>query len=926
MAVLGSDFVLGAAVLGGSTDDGGGGGGGGDGTAPGLGNVSHGFTVGQAPTLTISHTVEADANGLLVLAGGYDYFVEITGVTWGGVPLLRVGSGSQQVGVCHASAWYLPNPTPGTDDVVITGSVSRWYSAGVYSVIGSDHQISHAAITAGAYTQLELDSSTASLVVDHCFNTEAGVSFQAAPGQTSLWEEEPTVAGNNNSAGSWKPGAASSTVMAWTLTGGFILGVEHAAVIGLSEPEVPPDPEPPEPGGEIDAGVNPPTAVVPTGSLRLFFEVRDEDGDLLASAETPLRDPSTWHGGFKPATLIEVSDFSLVLSTDLQGIDLTVKVDDEVLTWHTKAAAETIGGAFGALYVVSDEVRYALGEPHRLFAGRINNHGAEEPFVYWFSLRDVVSELMADLDAVPMLPPGVLDPLLFPGMDPSYDGRSTPMAIGLLSDASEPVPQGVAPPLVVARGLNLQTAFGGVNRNVIVALWTQGAAGLIDQVFYNPAVTWKGEFAVPASMSVRPTPEKATGFRYTAIVAGTTGTSEPTWPTAAGGTVVDGSVLWQRGDVDDPDLRVTVPDSFWGAGGWTPGKAGWADTGIPTNYVDYPAGDPRRYTPLFIIDDGSPYSVAFWENALRVAANLYGLAENADGTGRYYSDPPRVLLRLLSFIFAGGYQTTYPPLPTMDGVYSAVNTDLIERTVARQHAARAGGFPIGMLLGADGGRKAYRNVAKEVCEYSDMQQGFDRHGRWFVDTEDIAADPVCRLSDLLDILEGGFKVWIDRSQWWVEALYQYGLRYIEPSAPRATRARGEPMPARTAPYNPFASGVQRLTHAPAIAKIPAGTARKQPFRWDNTMVRDGAVAAAILGRMSNRAAGPAPSYDGPRMFSLPVAWPKALQVELGDNVLIDHVEGLGQTGYEGQLARVMKITHHPQQMKSTLEGYLLFPS
>jgi len=50
----------------------------------------------------------------------------------------------------------------------------------------------------------------------------------------------------------------------------------------------------------------------------------------------------------------------------------------------------------------------------------------------------------------------------------------------------------------------------------------------------STAVT-SGQYTVPATLN---------GRLYKCTTAGTSGSSEPTWPTTAGGTVVDGSVTW----------------------------------------------------------------------------------------------------------------------------------------------------------------------------------------------------------------------------------------------------------------------------------------------------------------------------------------------------------------------------------------------
>jgi len=54
---------------------------------------------------------------------------------------------------------------------------------------------------------------------------------------------------------------------------------------------------------------------------------------------------------------------------------------------------------------------------------------------------------------------------------------------------------------------------------------------------------WQAETQYQEGEVVRPTSRN--GFVYVCIQAGTSGTSEPSWPTAAGQTVSDGTVVWE---------------------------------------------------------------------------------------------------------------------------------------------------------------------------------------------------------------------------------------------------------------------------------------------------------------------------------------------------------------------------------------------
>lgn len=89
---------------------------------------------------------------------------------------------------------------------------------------------------------------------------------------------------------------------------------------------------------------------------------------------------------------------------------------------------------------------------------------------------------------------------------------------------------------------------------------------------------WVKETAYAEDDVVRPTSLSAfTGYTYICTTAGTSGATEPTWPTTEDGTVADGTVTWTRQDTLDysnypflplhdwditPDGKLFIPYSF----------------------------------------------------------------------------------------------------------------------------------------------------------------------------------------------------------------------------------------------------------------------------------------------------------------------------------------------------------------------------
>lgn len=110
--------------------------------------------------------------------------------------------------------------------------------------------------------------------------------------------------------------------------------------------------------------------------------------------------------------------------------------------------------------------------------------------------------------------------------------------------------------------------------------------------------TWAASTAKTLGMVVRPT--TSNGFFYYCTVAGTTGTSEPTWPTTVGNTVTDGGVTWKC------ENRYIVPFKI----GESPGASGY-DFHLDGQSASFPSGLNQGGDLRFTKSDGTTL-LDFW--------------------------------------------------------------------------------------------------------------------------------------------------------------------------------------------------------------------------------------------------------------------------------------------------------------------------
>jgi hypothetical protein len=637
--------------------------------------------------------------------------------------------------------------------------------------------------------------------------------------------------------------------------------------------------EGPSGGGSVEGGVvNPAASDLATGVKRVFVRLTIPTGSPYpeyAFAETTLNDPPAYFGGQKRALLLDVSPATRELSETVRGTEVRVVLADTDYTFRTLATTATLSGAVMEIFVVEDEVRYLLGEPYRFFCGKVINHRGLSGFRYEFTLRDVLSEHLATLDDAPRMPPGLLNEPEWPGIRPAFENRAIPLVLGQLDDSVElpaggsvdTIPQGVVPPLILGT-LNFQTAFGGVDRDVIACIISQCAlaANGIWQAYFNPP--------------------------------------------------------------DNPYRRYQIPLSFFGVGAWAPGMPGWEDVGVATDYIDYPSPpDPeaRRYTPFFVALD-HPFAQAFLDGKVLVAFNLFGIAENADGSGNYLSDAPRIWQWLLVNFLYSEYRTgDYAAIPTFAGGHSIVNVASVEAATTRLRTYGGGSYPVGFMLGADGKQVTLRHVLEQLCAGVLMEQGIDRHGRLMVSVEDPSADAAVTFDARADIEDGSFETWIARDEFKNLIEYVYGYRYVPPTAPIEAPPAGEALPKQPVmPYSEWTSGLQRLSSPDGLASNQ-GVERK--LFVENRVVRT-TVASSVAARLLERRVGEGPAYEGPRMFRFTTSWQglmkDGVEIELGTVIGITHLEGVGAAGWTDVRGRVLKITVDAMRARVTLEGRVLF--
>ena len=184
---------------------------------PAVDSVSSFASNGAGP-FTWAHTCSGSDRLLRVTTSHFDSSDTVTGVTYNGVALTAVPSGSTNNGQYYITAYYLIAPDTGTHDIVVTVSGSVFdFGAGAISYTDA-HQTTPlgTAVTAtGTSTTPSVTvSSAADELVDDGLVIIHGGTLSVGAGQTQRWNAIAS-SGFIKYAGSTEGGAASTT-MSWS--------------------------------------------------------------------------------------------------------------------------------------------------------------------------------------------------------------------------------------------------------------------------------------------------------------------------------------------------------------------------------------------------------------------------------------------------------------------------------------------------------------------------------------------------------------------------------------------------------------------------------------------------------------------------------------------------------------------------------------
>ena len=689
---------------------------------------------------------------------------------------------------------------------------------------------------------------------------------------------------------------------------------------------------PPLPGdGETPPGTNPAAGTLPSSTPQIFCVASElSDGtvvDTVAEAlGGPFNDPASYYGGYKEARVETIDPLTRKSTTPTGGVQAS----------QTRFLLNDADGRYRAMWGVTrlrnrkwdtylidhaDRVNAVADAAYRIGSGIVRSHGPVEGFQYEVIVEGMLSRHLSQQKREKKIPQNILDPDKFPALAERYqDGWSPPIGYGELSDETSAAPQGVVRGTYVGTA-NLQDIFGGGAVNVVGDFYV--FFGHAVQECLNAYITvpaWTASTACLVGDVIRPS-AGGNGWLYRCTVAGTSGSSAPSFPTTVGATVTDGGVTWQNVGADDTSRRYVIPSSAWGQVITEPHKPGWtAATGSGALYVDY---NGYRYTVAIVLNSHR-FARSLREGSMVLSGNFRGIEDVGDGTGALISSPPRILQHFWSNFVERSYATgAWLGVPAF-GDYSLIDTTTIE--AVHTYLVSIGCDRMAILFGHNGQQETAFACLQQILTSGDFALAENRHGQIIAHVEDPAATAAVTLTDQHDAIR--FRPYHDSQGYANVVRYRYGYRYVPNIAQVLVDGQGQPLPVRNTPeHSEWVSGLVTLPADPqSDADVIANDGEEVYLDVDFWGIRDATVAATIAARLRARALGP--EGDGPLRAALTTGLQGLKQVAVGIDIGtmfgITHVEGLGSTGYVDARHRVEAITIEPAALRVTLDGSLLF--
>ena len=894
-----------------------------------------GGDINQVTTITFSVTITDAAQKLIVFGWHYDVFVTMTSVTFHGDPLSLIDQYNQDY------VWVLGAPDVGTYNVVVTLDTARWMGAVAWVVDNWDGEFRDfpgslstngkmmQVVSAAAHPTLTFPSGINDLTLHwiHPQFAYDGLEFDEDFGQTIGLNQTPAPPGTLAMAAETtsKDGDDSVTV-------GFTTTPAYYAMlnaVSLLAPDPPPEPEVPY------VGINPQQGD-PIGDIH-FIRVKIGVNTYFAG-EALIRDASEPWGGKKAAELLKIGTFERALSRQgYEATTCTFTVADVphpvtgLRRWRDLIPTVTVEGSLIELYRCQAPNGEIVGTPFRLWAGVVKPGGfkALSGFKFEFSCVDLLGDRFANPLNQPKIPGYRLTTSDIPNLLSQSSGKYVPRVLGQAIESGV----GVVPMLPVVEDVNLFDLLGGLALNVNVDVWllSEGAVYDIPRGYYNPAI-WGSEVDVLEGDLIRPTPDNRNGHVFRAGNDGTTGTTEPTWPTS--GTVVDGSVTWHEDGDDDPRARYPIPDEAYSNFLTHPYAPNWtAATGLSTQYVDYPfTSGTRRMIPVFTLHDHR-YGQALRDGRITLLFNVIG-ARQLPSSGPPLLKFCDIYIRLLlDYLFTPTDLTTYGDLPTysaLDGPYTVIDID--SRDDAEAIGDALGELTAGFAIAAgDGQADGLWPTLGAILRGGSLEIGPNRHGQLMFSRRDTTATAVITFK-AQRIIESSYHA--DGSQRATSIEYRWGPRYADPFASKQAPSPGDPIPADKNVIDwGWASGYQKLTNQDAYDALwNTHAALLPPLIFDNDRTFNAETATTVAQRELDYATGPGPSYHGTILFELTGPIDDLLLKldsnnktrELGDVIGIQDDEGpTGDGEATTHRGRILRMRFDVEADTVTLSGEVL---